>query len=240
MPPSHQTGQTARIYAAAVTLSIGILVGTGFASVRSEKFDTITVERINVVEKDGRLRMVIANRERSPAVLNRGRPIPNTGANRAGLIFYNDEETENGGLISSGHRNADGTFEAEHSLTFDQFEQDQVIALQYIDANGTRRQGLQIIDRPPRTIWDQDSVWRRVQRVAEGPSRDSAVRAFRAEFPAVQRLYVGRDRGKNAMVLLGDGKGRTRLRLSVDSAGVARIEFLDEKGAVTHRIPDAK
>jgi hypothetical protein len=35
---------------------------------------------------------------------------------------------------------------------------------------------------------------------------------------------------------LGDRAGKTRLRLVVDSLGVAGIEFLDENGTVTRRI----
>jgi hypothetical protein len=52
-------------------------------------------------------------------------------------------------------------------------------------------------------------------------------------------VYVGRDTSKQAVVNLSDKRGRHRLRLVVDSLGVARIEFLDESGRITHRIPDA-
>ena len=53
-----------------------------------------------------------------------------------------------------------------------------------------------------------------------------------------QRVYVGRDLAKSAIVNLGDRMGRTRLRLVVDSLGAARIEFLDESGRVSQRIPE--
>jgi hypothetical protein len=115
------------------------------------------------------------------------------------------------------------------------------MALQYVDANGVRRTGLQIIDRTNRTSAEQDTAWERIRSIAEGPAspiRDSVIRKFRADFPAAQRVYVGRDRSKTATLLLGDAQGRTRLRLAVDSAGVARIEFLDEKGNVTSRLPE--
>jgi hypothetical protein len=51
---------------------------------------------------------------------------------------------------------------------------------------------------------------------------------------------VGRNLAKAAIVNLGDRMGRTRLRLLVDSLGSARIEFLDENGAVVQRIPGAR
>jgi len=36
--------------------------------------------------------------------------------------------------------------------------------------------------------------------------------------------------------MLADRKGRARLRLSVDSLGSARIEFLDDSGRVTRSL----
>src|ERR1051325_2780338 len=86
-------------YAFISTLVGAMLVLTAFTLQSSkQKFGEIDVERINVVEKDGSIRLVISNRDRSPGLMQRGEPFtPPT--RRAGLIFYNDEGTENGGLI---------------------------------------------------------------------------------------------------------------------------------------------
>jgi hypothetical protein len=51
------------------------------------------------------------------------------------------------------------------------------------------------------------------------------------------RVYLGRDVGKSAVLSLSDPNGRPRLRLRVDSLGKASLEFLDENGAVTSRLP---
>jgi hypothetical protein len=51
-----------------------------------------------------------------------------------------------------------------------------------------------------------------------------------------QRAFFGRDLAKSAVLNLGDRAGKTRLRLVVDSVGVASIEFLDESGQVRRRI----
>jgi hypothetical protein len=50
-------------------------------------------------------------------------------------------------------------------------------------------------------------------------------------------LPVGRDQLKAAMLDLKDQYGRSRLRLVVDSLGESRIEFLDDSGRVTTRLP---
>src|ERR1035437_7157907 len=131
-------------------LAFGVFIICAFTvQNRKQKFEEIDVERINIVEKDGAVRLVISNKERSPGPIQRGKPFGYPGGGRPGMIFYNDEGTENGGLIFSGKRE-NGKATAVGSLTFDQFDQDQTIALQYIDDDGKKRAGLAITDYPDR------------------------------------------------------------------------------------------
>ena len=59
----------------------------------------ISVERINIVEKDGKLRMVISNRARQhPGVLD-GKVMPRPNGRPPGMIFFNHRGDEAGGLI---------------------------------------------------------------------------------------------------------------------------------------------
>jgi hypothetical protein len=51
-----------KIYAGVATLCCVVFVLSAFAQARKQKFDEIDVERVNIVEKDGKLRMVISNR----------------------------------------------------------------------------------------------------------------------------------------------------------------------------------
>jgi hypothetical protein len=53
----------------------------------------------------------------------------------------------------------------------------------------------------------------------------------------VSRVFVG-EQGRTAIFEMRDTKGRERVRLVVDSTDVARLEFLDDKGQVTHRLPE--
>jgi len=41
-----------------------------------------------------------------------------------------------------------------------------------------------------------------------------------------------------ATIVLSDAQGKPRLRLAVDADGNPRLEFLDETGKVTARIPE--
>ena len=91
-------------YAIVVTLLLGTISVTAFQqATQKQRFTEIDVERINVVEKNGNLRMVISNRERSIGPIYKGKPFGYAGGTRPGIIFFNDEGTENGGLTFTGH-----------------------------------------------------------------------------------------------------------------------------------------
>ena len=99
--------QLLRAYVIGSSVLMVVLLLAAFGPTRLQE---INVERINVVERDGTLRLVISNKERSPGPVIRGKAFGFPGGNRAGLIFYNEEGTESGGLITSGRRLPDGTY----------------------------------------------------------------------------------------------------------------------------------
>ena len=227
------------LYAIASTLTLAVIMLSGFQDNSSPRFSEITVERINVVDPFGRNRLVISNDSRMPGPMHRGEEIvPNPG--RTGMLFYNEEGTEAGGLIFSGRREEDGVT-ATGSLTFDQYEQDQTVALQYVDDNGTWRAGLAIIDRPTEvSLADMLQLSEEVGRMDEGPERTAARVELRAATGRL-RLYVGRSRNDgNSLVSLADSEGRARIRLWVTPEGEAAIEFLDAEGNVTRQLTGAE
>ena len=230
-------------YALVVTALLGTLSLAAFRqSAQKTRFTEIDVERINVVEKDGKLRMVIANRERSIGPIYKGKPFGYAGGTRPGIIFFNDEGTENGGLTFTGSRQPDGTFRAQSGFSFDQFNQDQVLYLQYADNNGQRRMGLTIADRADVDIFDLIAERDSITKVhPEGPARTAALQKWAAPRNGVplvaERVYVGRDVRKAAVINLSDRNGRPRIRLIVDSLGTPGLEFLNDSGRVTSRLP---
>ena len=56
-----------KVYAVVATLLCAVFVLAAFTTQsRKQKFEELDVERINVVEKDGQVKMVISNKERLP------------------------------------------------------------------------------------------------------------------------------------------------------------------------------
>jgi hypothetical protein len=230
-----------KIYAAMVTVVAAVSGAAAFKFAdHKQKFEEIDVERINIVEKDGKLKLVISNNERQhPGALD-GKTIPRHGARGPGLLFFNERGDECGGLTFDGNQK-EGHTEAA-SLTFDQFRQDQTVGLQYIEENGERFAGLRVWDRPESSLWETVEKLEAIRKMSDGPEKTAALKRLReaegrGEFGAT-RIVVGKGRDKAAMIMLADAKGKPRIRLAVDAIGNPRLEFLDEAGKVTCRLPD--
>ena len=228
-------------YAICATLAFGGLLLTAFRQEKRATFDVIDVQRINIVEPNGNYRMILSNAPRSAGPIYKGKAFGYPGGGRPGIIFFNDEGTENGGLTFTGQRKPDGTFESSVHMSFDQFDQDQVLTLDYADNNGRRRVGMSILDRAYVNIHDLVRDRDSIQLIRDSSARAQAMARLlgpRDGVPlAARRVFVGRDVAKSAILNLSDPEGRSRLRLLVDSTGASRIEFLDAEGKVVRSIP---
>ena len=238
----HRELRVLKIYAFVVTTLLGALSLVAFKqNTQRTKFTEIDVERINVVEPDGKLRMVISNRPRSIGPIYKGQPFGYSGGSRPGIIFFNDEGTENGGLTFTGRRLPDGRVQASSGFSFDQFNQDQVLYFQYNENNGQRRMGFTIADRADVDIYDAVAKRDTIMKLPAGAARDEALRQWAnpGGVPMfAPRLFMGRTVQRAAQIDLADPNGRPRLRLRVDSLGTASLEFLDAEGKVTARLPN--
>ena len=217
--------------AAAASMTSGAIAGQG-TTAQATKFGEIDVERINIREPDGTLRMVISNTARTPGIYVRGveRPHP-SGRRSAGMLFFNDEGTENGGLSFGGRRGPNGQVSGGGHISFDQYEQDQVIQLTQNEQNGRRWAAMVVRDVPDAPL-DFDLA-QRITAMPEGPERTAALQRVQAEGTfGRQRLYVGKTRDRESAVVLSDAMGRPRIRMRVTPDGNSAIDFLNESGAV--------
>jgi hypothetical protein len=198
-----------------------------------QKFDEIDVERINVVEKDGRVRLVIANSARQAVTVVDGRQILPARKRDAGLIFFNDEGDENGGMTWSG-ATSDGTTRASSGLSFDQYKQDETITLRYAQTGAERQAGLTIADRPEASIAGAARMNDAATDAERARIRQELVDA--GVIGSRPRVFAGKDPSGTAKLALSDGDGKPRLVLTVERGGAARIEFLDAAGRVVQSV----
>lgn len=232
-----------KIYAVASSLIFGFFLLAGFTQNAAQKsantkFGEIDVERINVVEKNGKLDLVISNTDRMPPPILNGKVLSaNAGQREPGLLFYNGKGDEDGGLAFSSETSPDGKYSASGQLMFDQYNQDQIVGIQYHDNNGKRTAGLRVWDRSDTPI---DEIVAKLSGL-QGAEREAAVKKLAdAGMVGAYRVFVGRQSDKSAQVMLSDEKGRPRIVMSVNASGESKLAFLDENGKPTYTLPPAK
>jgi len=226
-----------KVYSAVITVLFGVIAFSAVTRAdQKTKFDEIDVERINIIEKDGRLTMVISNGARQHPGIIDGRTLSRTRP--PGLLFFNEKGDECGGLSFNGNQK-DGSADAGALLAFDRFRQDQTVAIQYGESNGQYSAGLRVWDRPDTSLGDVVDKLQVIQKMPDGADKTDAMQRLRQTSGAgvAQRVFVGKNREKAALLSLSDPQGHPRVQLIVDAQGDARLEFLDEKGAVVQSLP---
>lgn len=206
------------------------------------KFDELEVGRINVVEPDGKLRLVISNNAKSPGLAMGGKYFAaREGTRGAGLIFYNDEGNENGGLAYSG-KSVDGKPNADGLLAFDQYGQDQIVGITYRQHDTKKVAGLQVWERSDTPLLPLAEKIDEIEKMKDGPEKSAAMKKVREE--AVEkgevgatRLFAGRSDNDDATVMLNDVKGKPRIVMSVESNGTPTLKFMDAEGKVIETLP---
>ena len=219
-------------------LVLGVLAFTAFAQTR-QKFDELTVERLNVVEKNGQLVAVIANTDRMPDPIVGGKTFKTERP--PGMIFYNGIGDECGGLVfgaaTGENARAGDKFGAYGGFSLDQYKQSQAIGLIYNDHAGIREVGLKVWDRPETSQSEFIEKGDVIRKMPEGPEKEAARKSLRESGFSPTRIFVGKNREREAKVTLYDAKGNARINMIVDAAGVPRLDFLDEGGKVTYSMP---
>lgn len=211
--------------------AISMLTSAAEAPASKASFEELDVHRINVREPDGTLRMTLSGRSRIPGVIIRGKQYPAVGRDQAGILFFNEEGSETGGLIFGGRDEA-GRPQSSGSLTFDRYEQDQVVQILETENGDRRFAGLLVSDRPNGRLNFEE-----LQRAQSIPYRRERIAAFRAANAGeAHRVIVGRDTDNSSQVSLKDGRGRTRLLMRVEQDGAAAIQFLNEQGQVVRTV----
>ena len=219
---------------AVVVIAVAAFRQSGGAASQAE----ITVQRLNIVDANGTLRMVLAGKDRMhPGVMDgvtidRPRPV-------AGMLFFNDEGDEVGGLTYTGTM-MNGRGRANAGIMFDQIKQDQTVGISYSESNGQRSAGFQVWDRSD-TVRLSELITKlnAANKLPAGSERDKAIADIRASAPpGPRRVFVGKTQDKASAIVLADAQGKPRITLMVDATGNPRIELLDEAGKVVARIPE--
>jgi hypothetical protein len=227
-------------YAGVLTLGFALTVFVGMVGGRQTRFEEIYVQRVNVVEPDGTVRLVLSSKALFPGILFKGKEYPHPNRKTAGLLFFNDEGTENGGLIYGGAKDENGNASAYEHLSFDQYNQDQVLVLDATEDGGNRKAGMSVWDRPGYSVEELLLLSQRVQNLPEDERKAEFSKFFAGRESAHPRLYLGKSHNGSVSLRLNDREGRERLVVEVAPDGTPAVRFFDQQGKEIARFPAAK
>ncbi|MDY8137468.1 hypothetical protein [Aquimarina sp. 2201CG5-10] len=235
----------------AITTSLGILAfaSIAFKQAGNKRFGTIDVERINIIEKDGTTKMIITNVAEFPNDKDsiNHRPTNVKRKKRAGMLFFNEDGIECGGLIYDGKRK-----ENEHSsglsLTFDKYDGDQAMQLLHTDSkrNGQRRlkSSIRFNDLP------ENSTQATTAKAHEELDKITDKKIWRKTYNEyvkqgilgiTKRMEVGNlGKGRPNGMFLYDDEGNMRAMFCIDSKNNVRLEVFDQKGNKVNSWPTKK
>lgn len=237
-----------RTFAVATVGGMILITTSAFKNSGNQKFSEIDVERINIVEKDGTVKMIITNVEKFPNgnVKINGKPTNEDRKKRSGMLFFNEDGIECGGFIYDGQKNAKG-HSSGLSLTYDQYDGDQVMQLLTQDSKeGNDRfvtSGLMFNDRPSkesqaetgRIMKELDALGKKDPKAADEKYKMYVEKGLLGGAP---RVLLGKSRSESNGLFLFDNKGMPKAMFYVDKENNAKLDFFDDKGNTIASFPE--
>ncbi|RPD93221.1 hypothetical protein EGM88_13380 [Aureibaculum marinum] len=222
-----------KMYSITLTAILIFIISTSFKTKSETKiFDEITVERINIVEPNGDLKMVLSNQSKQHSGMFDGKVLFGERQRPAGIIFFNEEQDEVGGLLYQGNKKEGSSW----ILSVDQYKTDQIMQMRYLkNNNGQSRYGIQ--------FWDKDEnytmpvIAKKIDSLKNlGLSMQKAVEKLKTSKKGnpitAERMFIGKTSDKNAGIFIQDQLGIDRLKIYVDKNNTPKIEVLDKNGTL--------
>lgn len=199
----------------------------------NEIIPEITTERLNIVGKDGNKYVVLSNPEKQALATINGNPVnpEKTERNIAGLLFFNEDGDEIGGLAYG--IDSTGSYQL---LTFDQRKNDQIMALrkdEYLEDGEWKKQyGLLLQERSEKQSNVIISELNNIRKIEDSILREKEYDKFynNPENLAPQRLFIGRTYSEKVGLFLMDKNNKPRLQIYLDEDGEPHIESFDKNG----------
>lgn len=229
-------------YSGLLTVTFLVAMLSGFARVApKQEFDEIEVHRINVVEPDGTIRLILTNAASSPGIYIKNKEYAHPHNRKgAGFLFFDEEGTEDGGLTYGIAKDQSGKVVASNGhLSFDQYMQDQIFTIDAGRDGDKRYSLLRMDDRGDYPITDALEALNRITKLPEA-QRATELKQFQQTHPGDhQRVVLGRARDGSSLLQLKDSEGHDRIVLRVAADGTPSLQFLDGAGKVLSALPQS-
>jgi hypothetical protein len=207
----------------------------------------IDAERINIVEADGTKKMGIF----SSGQYIQGKSQREGQFTISGMLFFNEEGYEAGGLVYDGKKISGGQ-KASMGLMFDGYRQDQAIAIQHNEYKDSLssyyEDGIRITSRPDRSDVQTEYDFYKLKypekfgikntQSLDQSELDSIEYALSAQNKvAQQRIFLGSTRGlkdgewfDESGIYIKNKYGKNAIKIFIDHTNVPRIAICDSLG----------
>lgn len=221
------------VYSGLLTLAFAVVVLCGAAAVRNPTFGIVTARRINIVEPDGTVRLTISNRADFPGAWNRKKEYPRPDrTDAAGMLFMSEEGTEQGGLIWGANQLPDGRVENHVHLSLDQYEENQIFAIDAGQEGREKFSHITIADQGDFPIEEKRKANEEIQKLPRDKQDAAWSKFFATHRHDIKRMVVGRSADGSVGLEVRDQKGKVRIVLAVQPDGKPVLQFLDDAGRV--------
>jgi|SRR5690554_1176924 len=202
---------------------------------KNEKLDELIVKKITVIGEDNLPRMVLSNETRQhPGRMNgkewekRERP--------SGIIFFNNEGDECGGLIYQA-KEKDGKTISGMSFTMDNYKDDQVVQIlndeYYADGKAYIKRGISINQFPVGSnIEKRNNKLKELKAIKDEKERNEKINDLMRNEGSVNRLFIGKTLGDSSGLFLAGPDGAPKMMIYVDDKGVPKIQTFGENGEI--------
>ena len=228
------------VYSGVLTVVFAIVVLRSAAKLRNQTFGIITARRIDIVEPDGTTRLTISNRADFPGAWNRKREYPRPDRREAaGMLFMSEEGTEQGGFIWGASQLPDRTIENHSHLSFDQYEENQIFAIDAGQEGKEKFARITMADQGDFPIEEKRHANEEIDKLPANQQDAAWDKFFATHRHDLKRLALGRSPDGSVGLELRDKAGKPRMLLAVQPNGKPILQFLDDNGKVVREFASA-
>lgn len=205
--------------------------------------DEITAKRINIIGEDNLPRIVLSNELRQHSGRIEGKDFPKR-ERPAGVIFFNNEGNESGGIISAVY-DKNGKINSGMSFTMDRYNNDQVIQIlnneMYQDGVEKIQRGFLVSEFPTGAkFYNLHNEYEKIKKIEDPKKqRERTLDLLRRE-GAKKRIYLGKSFNEESGLTLYDKEGTPVLKILVDKNGQPQIQYSKGDGQMVDLINTGK
>ena len=148
----------------------------------------------------------------------------------------NEEGTEQGGLIWGAGQLPDGSIQNHVHLSFDQYEENQIFAIDAGQEGKDKFSRIAILDQGAYAIDEKRKANEAIEKLPSNEQDAAWEKFFATHRSDVKRIELGRSPDGSVGLELRDSNGKIRMLLSVRPNGEPVLQFLSENGKVVREL----